>query len=606
MNSDITRRKLILSSIIGVFGFPLLNSVVAQQTDKNQKDKSKDKKEHPQNSNASHTKAQTAQNSTQIKGEPQNDNHKERQANSDKANELLQKGRQDFRNQGEIDDWKNLMNDLQNGLAITTNGSVSGDVKPNFLKIEHGFNYEVIKPSDDSFLSFHIEPLLDQAANLLERGMADRAEWDDKSIKMLNLALELHQYWELDKVLKNEEAAGLYQNDFFNVAQDVIAERERNVGNAQSLFWTNNILTILNSRDVDLWNASIRAAWVSGLVNSTFQGQRFDHYEQPTYGTIKDTIANHFYQTSSTLKRFELDNQRLTLLSQISAFQALGRSSNEKIIALEHQLEWERQNANFKKLRNDIPRRMMDIKTKATLNEDGILNYSKRLISIKSRFQEDFANAIARLQKVYIGAKDVYGYDQALPSDPESVTYFDDCLLWARKLINWINRFSRIEQDFVLPISIKSLISNEEWNQGLHSGSWKILIPREFFPDQYHLRLRGISVFVEKPKRKKITNGLYAATIKAPSKSTYYHLDGSEHPVDQTIVPKIRLGRVGTRDFVRAPDIAGANTLFNVSPIGEWEINLKNPLILVSSEDQKEHITNLYLDLHITSRLKNL
>ena len=86
--------------------------------------------------------------------------------------------------------WNQLLNSVNKDLALTTKGNCCGDLNRNFLQIESGFKFTQAE-LDEEFLPTHIEPLIDQAADLLDRCLRDRANWDDLSVKMFNLALEI-------------------------------------------------------------------------------------------------------------------------------------------------------------------------------------------------------------------------------------------------------------------------------------------------------------------------------------------------------------------------------------------------------------------------------
>ncbi|MCI0538005.1 MAG: hypothetical protein L0Z50_22545 [Verrucomicrobiales bacterium] len=106
--------------------------------------------------------------------------------------------------------WKSTVRKLATECPITTNESLSGPLNRFLLRIESGFTFKR-NPTDTDFSPLHIEPLLDQAADLLDRGLRDRAVWDDQSVKALELWLELHEYKELDTIHSEEERSGVYE-----------------------------------------------------------------------------------------------------------------------------------------------------------------------------------------------------------------------------------------------------------------------------------------------------------------------------------------------------------------------------------------------------------
>src|SRR5262245_25250460 len=63
-------------------------------------------------------------------------------------------------------------------LDVTIDGRPSSALKDVYTRIETGFKFSG-DPLDSDFLELHVEPLLDQAADLLDRGVRDRAAYDD-------------------------------------------------------------------------------------------------------------------------------------------------------------------------------------------------------------------------------------------------------------------------------------------------------------------------------------------------------------------------------------------------------------------------------------------
>ncbi|NYF51203.1 hypothetical protein HDF12_001568 [Edaphobacter lichenicola] len=137
--------------------------------------------------------------------------------------------------------------------------------------------------------------------------------------------------------------------------------------------------------------------------------------------------------------------------------------------------------------------------------------------------------------------------------------------------MEWLLRFSAQEQNYIFPVSVRSLIG-AGWSAGLdpdkQGGKWKITIPLSLFPSQAHVRLRGISVTVESES----SNAIFQSLLMAPIKGTVVHLDGTSRTIDQSTTPPVRVGRVQRLDSQRVPDLVGTLSLHNVSPIGEWMV----------------------------------
>ena len=91
----------------------------------------------------------------------------------------------------------------------------------------------------------------------------------------------------------------------------------------------------------------------------------------------------------------------------------------------------------------------------------------------------------------------LYGYRQPFPVQSSGDQYDDDCLTWTRDAIQWLIRFSRLEQSAVVPVSLRTMLGKKAWSAGLKTGSWSVNLNLKDFQGMKHVRLRGISVFAD-------------------------------------------------------------------------------------------------------------
>jgi hypothetical protein len=61
-------------------------------------------------------------------------------------------------------------------------------------------------------MDLHVESLVDQSADLLDRASATRQRFDETSKQMFHLLLDLREYMQQDQVHRREEAAGSYDH----------------------------------------------------------------------------------------------------------------------------------------------------------------------------------------------------------------------------------------------------------------------------------------------------------------------------------------------------------------------------------------------------------
>jgi hypothetical protein len=261
---------------------------------------------------------------------------------------------------------------------------------------------------------------------------------------------------------------------------------------------------------------------------------------------------------------------------------------------------WENKNRGFARRRTKVARQCQDIKAKAVTDPEGLLNFGKRLDALKQSFQQDFRDALARLRVVRQGLGDIYGYEEPFPENEQSIDYFDDCLLWTRKAIQWLIRFARQEQSFVLPISIRDTVGDSNWQQGLKTGSWQAYLPDTYFDalSMVHVRLRGIGAVVK--SRSRDDERLWQIEVRVPDQSQIKHLPlGETRPLDQSAIPPCILGRVTGRESRRDPDVVGSSALHNASPINAWTVKV---LASVPYSEIYVDLEDIVLDLHLSFR----
>lgn len=496
----------------------------------------------------------------------------------------------------ELQAWNRTRSLIEGELKPTIDGSSSGALVPFSRRIESGFRSKG-DALEEEFSLLHVEPLIDQAADLLDRGLRDRAVWDDQAVKWLQLALELGEYKELDVIHADEEGAGLYdvpskQSIAEYVAEDLNAKYQQVNENMVE----NLISTYLNVNEIyKVHNAAIKSAWLTGCLPYRFDGQVFAGYVQHSYAGVSKDVADHAYDAALDLSwhqlMVELGSQRL----QKEVFDTLTEVSKRRLPGLKAKSDWDSLNANFMRRRTLVARKYQDIKSRAATEVDGLLNYQKRLVPLKERFHSDFNYALRRLTAVRQGLSIIFGYNEPFPSDANAIDYFDKCLQWTRSAVQWLIRFSRQDQSLVLPISLRTLLGDTVYKQQRETGLWEVVLDENLFPDLRHVRLRGITVFVEGDDA---TNKLWQMTARPPLQSSFSHLSNKSVKIDQSQIPVCRLGRITGRDSRREPDVVGMSSLYNASPIGTWGVRVNGSV----PAEKLDKLKDVVIDLHLAYR----
>ncbi len=468
-----------------------------------------------------------------------------------------------------------------------------------FLSIDHAFPFES-EPLDDNFRYYHVEPLLDQAADLLDRGLRERAEYADMAVKRFNLGIEMEEYLRLDEVHQREIEHGFYTLPYKESYPSWQAELVSQHGSKQA---ADNLSTLLedsySEKRLDLMKAAQTTLQVLAAT-ATYSGQIVGAETSPL--GRKETITQQIAEWADLLHKQILHNEKFMLELQRLSLVTSSEAATQKASAAGVRAKWALDDVNFRRDRTQIARDSLDCRMRAATEPGGALNFSERMAPLKKRFGQDFRYALARLSSVEKGMKLVYGYEASLPQSlpPMSGSYFDECLIWVRDAINWLVRFSRMDQNYMTSISLRQQLKPDVWANGLKAGTWPVEILDGLFPDQQYVRLRGVgaSVVLQHSEKEESSN-LWMLTLRVPQKSKYRHSNNREVEVDQSNVPPCRLGRVATRVGTREPDITGASALHNVSPLGVWTVSIGRTS---TTGMQREELNDIIIDLHLAVR----
>ncbi len=492
-------------------------------------------------------------------------------------------------------EWNEIKKLIWANSKFTDNNELHENFSDNYSNIEVDFIFKK-KPLDSEFSIFHIEPLIDQASDLMERAINGRKEWDELSVKYFELSLELFEYFDLDEIHNEEEQAGLY---------DIAWKQSSSLVDASTaIMHTNNELLNNHFDDTIFLNNSFNksnyaaqlSGWLSGLSPYRIGSQKVKKWNAYTWRNEK----KRFYDHAMNAAFVQAEHAKLLFMSnwqlQIPSINHSTIITAARLNGQTEQKAWDELNANFQRRRTMVARNYQDIKSKASTQADGILNYKKRLDPLKESFQKDFRDALARLKVVEKGLKLIYGYSFPLPSEVNNLSYFDDCLIWTREVIQWLIKLSRNELNTVYPISIKSFYSRNDWKDALKSGFLKINLNNDFFGKMKLARLRGFSVYFKDRTSK--DNTILQLLVQPPKKSVIRQLNGAINYVDQSEFSPCVLGRVAQRNSYRNADVIGSSSLFNISPLGDWEISILDQISLKRIDKIKDIIIEFHLSYH--------
>lgn len=483
------------------------------------------------------------------------------------------------------------------------------------------FSINNLTTAADRFRSWHVETLLNQAADLLERGIRDRQEFNSLRAHWCKLVLEVREFEELRKIHKKEIAAGWYGLNFKQSEPEWGAEVENSNGYGAVERILKNLLQKDNLNSANIGEQAHQSVILTGYSLASNPGNTTKEREKAE-------------DAARTLARMNLETQAQLEQAHLQATTAAEASSKKRMQALEVKKNWDENDQIFRSMRSDVALLMNVIKKAVMYAPDGAYNYAAQMELVRQRFLRDFQDSYSRLMKAKDGLEQLYAYYTSAPKNdlcygfqpsafPElkenEDSFFDQCLLWTRDAIRFMVAFGQLEQNYVFPVSVKDYCGGDDaWTKILQTaanGSLEITfdLPESLFPDQYHVRLRGITAFVVEKKR--TPGDIWRMELRPPKYGYCRRLpelapDGkSDIELDQHTVPTVTLGRVMSRESVRDPDIVGIAALHNISPIGakkdhsieerSWKLTVDTKSLLGTS---LSNLKDIHIDLLLAMR----
>jgi hypothetical protein len=501
--------------------------------------------------------------------------------------------------------WKSIIDAADIFYLLTSDQSLGSPLDRNLLRLDAGFVFTK-QAADTSFKENQVEELLGSAAILVDRGLRDRHDWQEKAALRFTVASEILEYRLLDMVHQQETAAGFYTVPAIEAQAMSQAENELVIGNSTISNYFDWLLKTLytNEKLNEQSGAYQLMAWLAHLAAYQFPngGELLQHRWNGNPNTSPVFMRDAAFLTSW----HAFNTQILGFMAQRRNHGMLYTSANERSAGLSSRSNWERMDVNFKRSRTEAARRIADLKARAFTEKGGELNYSEQMEPIADRFNRDFRDALARVFVAIQGMIDIYGYDVPLPAQLMAVrdgkkhdNLHDSAVVWLRDAVAWLTAFSYADQNYTLPVSLRGSMTKDTWSEGRKAGKWDFDINEERFPTQRHVRLRGVSAFVvfdQGTSDWERDSSIWNVVIRAPQTATYHHLSNKTVTVNQSYLPPARLGRVALRSAIQPADITAVSAFHNASPIGRWQLAISKKAINGINLDR---VKDIHLDLHL-------
>jgi hypothetical protein len=381
------------------------------------------------------------------------------------------------------------------------------------------------KADDKSTRTFHVETELNRAADLLDRGIDDRAEWQALREGLVKAQLELLSFF-CERDVRKKEAE--------DACGGAIAKPCHPISYPSKL-------ALVEKEGAEAYSKEITQ--VRDNLDFTISG-------------VPQPAAEVKAKVHEARAAFNIANAKSIIAS--------GIEENESFI-----------------LANRIRRRSADdkiglLKALASLVESGPLNLESRMSPIRKRFAADFSDAAQSMLLAAAGLNNLFEYDDPLPNaivdGTENADYFDDCNNWVRRAIAFILESKSLDQTLDLPISVKRLI-DADWKEQLNVGVLDFEVSKQKIPllsNWIQIRAAGISAYVSGDASKDI----WPILFEFPKTASIDYLSGNTGTLDQSHFSECLLGLVSGFDARMSPVVYGNPSHRNASPLGRVKLEI--------------------------------
>lgn len=207
---------------------------------------------------------------------------------------------------------------------------------------------------------------------------------------------------------------------------------------------------------------------------------------------------------------------------------------------------------------------------KRRLTDGGPLDYLQKIETlVKYQLAPDILDALERCNTAATGLRVIYGWsasdcDISIPdlATITTSTGVEKLYSWVSSAIRWLLKFNQEEQVYSVVVPFPR-------------GSTSMQLRASEVGNFKYSRLRGISAVA---RTKELDDSLFEITVTPPESSLYEYKEGNSGKVEQNRASVI-LGRVASVFIPRPPEVGGATTFYNASPIcfgtGSWSIAVR-------------------------------
>jgi hypothetical protein len=419
-----------------------------------------------------------------------------------------------------------------------------------------------------------VEILLDQAAELFDRASRTRERITTLRVSAFQNTIELLEFLALDPIHEKEIQAGRYSAPVEEKRSQANASANQVKALSDELKVINNFMAWFDPAKQDTLVLNSKKVTVGSTTPGGTGGGALDALEPDWNKSVRTQAllawCSVIHETDVKQRVTSFVSQQANLTSAVAAAQERANGDERMAKYMEDTLDYQLERVN-------VARQLFQYKLTQSQRVGGALAYRDQIGPLIISARNDAAHALARLEKASEGMHQLFNYSAgAVGPAPD----FDEYMQRARDTINWYRSFSRRDETLTIPISLKR-VSGDKWQDDLRALQWGFSIsdeerdtslPSVMLRDRRYARIRGITAYFDGAFE---DNETFQIKVQPPSDSSVRWATGSLQKLPaQKDIPSVWLGRVASRNSTRQPEVVGAVTLLNASPIGRWQVSV--------------------------------
>ncbi|MGE8067065.1 hypothetical protein [Pseudomonas sp. NPDC089569] len=247
--------------------------------------------------------------------------------------------------------------------------------------------------------------------------------------------------------------------------------------------------------------------------------------------------------------------------------------------AKSRELQWAQADSNFRQERSAVQLQVRELRRQAVEQPGAPLNITEKCRTLRRRFVDQLAEAVARAMVVDTAMASVFGlpWNEAPPLpetwNDSAGSYLAALQRWFVRLDVQLARGQQQEVAQVVAVSIKQAAPTAfaKAVKDLKTNTAKTLSVRFPIAETLFGGLRGARIrgaFVSTIEKTPDASDSWQGVLSAPVTAVSIDASGRRQQIAQRL-PPADAGRIQARSILKTPDLVGAAALRNASPIGD-------------------------------------